>query len=663
MNITWTEILNALQAMWRQKWLIGGGTFAAVVLAVIALSFIQGTYATEASLVVIRPKYKEELLLSSEPLSVITYRDLMGRQAIQADLRDTMVRERAILEVLQNRGLELADVAARSATETWNDTKDQARVRIGFADCEDFSRLTLDGLRGLNEFDLDMLRGLDTREVQGMYEVRIAVQEETNIRKVYSPEVHTVAYGPSPEAAMYVADTLQRVFLHRVEEIAKQQMDLLLKTIEDTYSRGENMLTSEERILLASQTSSVLEIRRSELESLKLQLHGGKEFGVGLLPQLIKTTSDMDILEKEIDDLRVRTAEVEEDGHWIGGLDLSQEVAKPVGDGTGVRNEIEWARYHLWNAHERLVKYKESAQLDLQEALLEQKTEDLMSLGKSLEELKVKARTTEEGLAVLRRRLKEFEEKGRTIETRGSVPVGAVTSLLAGFVDAPLDATKILELGEMKTRYTVLHPAFTEAARRAVMLEVEHESAVSGVEQTTNQIAFLSDEIESLSDRIERGKSRQGLAEKAYEEALISYQSLEEEYWKMRRDIAAKSLELATLRAAEKALKDRVTLVVKDIEAKQKSVYRQELEIRQQERIVSTHRDRLEQILPVYNAAQASQLSLPLDIHVEAAPTPIGPKIAPKRRLVVGLVAFFAFVLLCAFSIARAGLSKQASVA
>jgi Chain length determinant protein len=221
------ELGQIIALLYRQRIFIISGVVAVSVLVAIYSLMAAKTFQASAEILVSPPRYKNTMLLASEPPSVVTYEKI----ADDANLKTSIIRT---VQWLNGEMSKLKDTNA----SIWSSTQKLCVAMDLSVDDSDNVKLvelvmTLspeerDGIAALKASWLDEL-GPST--VDKIMEVQTYIEEETNLGVKYAIALTLVARAPNPQAARAIANLWAITLQRKDDDINQKQVDRSILSI------------------------------------------------------------------------------------------------------------------------------------------------------------------------------------------------------------------------------------------------------------------------------------------------------------------------------------------------------------------------------------------------------------------------------------------------
>lgn len=657
-EINLSTIRFLIRAVRRHFVAIVGLSFVCAVVSAVYVLVIDETYESQTSLLVARPRLKEEMVVDTGSYDVLTFRDLALSGSV---VQNTLERVRWMSRVLQAlcptpaelrvaRLNQFADLAGLSATEIRR--RVERKVAGSARDFEFLAELEPQHWMGLADLDPQELAKLRAFDLVRRFRAQTSIVEETNVSKVFSSKIDLYAQASTGAAAKLWADVWVKTFMETAEHDLAGPTREVAETVIQLASRTEAMLQESQRRHLALQNELLIDVQQKDLETRQRILYGPPVVGQDApLMQVFKfAESSSVILEKEIEQLEKRINRQRIGSVWIGDVTAGFSFEAILASATGEVRRIVEARERLDRANEMLSQFRERSRIAVKERRLAHLTLLLATAAQDLYRARQQLHAAHAATVELGTRSSAPGMDGPTFRLRRSISpeLALVLGLVAARGERPPGGEEAWRLYEEE-----LDPAYRSLRDGLGRYLVELEWAKGQANSVVDTASDMEMEFTALDAELTRLRQEQAQLEysaKSAEKALDQFRQ------RFNEDLA--QLQVKT-REYQKALSDYHSLV--DVVSRMEQDVRQgQAKINEAKNALAASERQVHSLEETFNSLQATVNSARSALELGRADIRPGPaaslpdrRIAPKRTFTVIATAVVAAFFLTLFALAR----------
>lgn len=684
------ELVTFLRILWKNRKIVAGTVFLAMVLAGAASFLVDKTYEGHAKVVVQIPKQREESLIFGKPLTVLGYESLLNSDDTFITVSETLKTLYVNVQEMQAKGLSLEKILETPPNDYWEYTK------ISDQEAEVLSKLSVIDLEGLLEFTPDDFEGVLFEDFKGRFSSQTAIEVETGMDITYSPIVDLTASAESPKKASLLANLWANTFVVHMRKQIWRDTNQIVKEILEIDSQTRKDLEEVLQQLQQFEEQVGLNALQKELEAKTRSLYGyqaqrttqggpgevasvdpksgaiAERLGSGLLSQLETVEKDLRAAEEQIALVDAYLAPLEEAGEWIGGrtfpsdnaleilqrsiadssktlVALERQIADRQSQRTpaSIRQAIAEKQAAIESERERLSALlarraeAEGSPNSQQQADSEKRIASLSEQLRQLQTQLEQVQTNRQRLAGTRARLATLNARHRLLRLQQSPAGGPAEAFSLTWRTRDLDMLDE-ELQQVRANLMETEAQLSQAS--APEAEDSRKQIASLQEYYQGKIETLEKNKTQIQNQILQETKQNRLVAGQMKEASTAFETSRQDYLRQKRRQSGLRATFEENHAAYRSLQDRALSTRAEVEQLNRKVIAEEATFKTLQVKKDSYEATLESFAPQVSEAILAQGRRAVDVRVRSTAVPPDKKVAPKRSLWVLCAGFLVFL-------------------
>ncbi|HNT35749.1 MAG TPA: Wzz/FepE/Etk N-terminal domain-containing protein, partial [bacterium] len=549
-----TVMIPVFRARWR--WIVFVPFCVAVLTAIYSL-IINEEYQSEAKLIVVPPKYREQQSLLPEQFSMKTYSELFNSPDLVQDLLDRLrLSSRAIQAIRKSypdldwahqkknrdfvaEGFKKADsLTVEEMLRITGCSMDEALFLTGgrsAAGERTYQGLTATDWIGADLFDERELQETKLEEFAKTISVKLVVEEDTPYGTTYAPVLTISTKANSAKGVKLKTGILADLFLERARLVTAENTKEAVESVSSAFVQAATDAWGAGNAIREYKANNPIELVQKQLDSLNQVLLGGSEqyrdpttnelvyqpsalAELKQLERLIeKKRKSLDQLAHELDELRKPT------GEWVGAMrtylnpdealqSLAGDIESASRQGKFLLLGVLRSKEGVWRALASLEEFEERTGYEMELSRLTDELINLNTLRKGVVQSQSELKAWEQRLAS-----EESIREGMksVVELKGQIPLEAITPLLN-----KVDSSKDVEtLGKLTYEQEVFSPEYEELGAKLVNSTGQRAYFKAMNEAQQAALAAKEQEVMELQKKLTLWREQKSILTHAVEEA------------------------------------------------------------------------------------------------------------------------------------------------